>query len=84
MTRRLQWKWIVLAVAVLLLIPTVVWAFNGSYSPTGHWVGVYEHTSYSCPGTTNSGGNVRSDDIVEIRTTMNWDTAHANSVKDYS
>lgn len=84
MLKNVRTKWIVIALASLLLVPVVVYAFNGSYSPTGHWVGVYEFDSYTCPGQVNEEGNTRNDDIVGIRTTMNWNPDHAQNVRDYS
>ncbi|MDY7079194.1 MAG: hypothetical protein SXV54_19950 [Chloroflexota bacterium] len=83
--RNVHTKWIVATLVGLLLVPTVVYAFNGSYSPTGHWVGVYEHSSLVCPGRINDevGGSSKND-IVEIRTTMNWNPDHAQNVRDYS
>ena len=84
MLKNVRTKWIVIALASLLLVPVVVYAFNGSYSPTGHWVGVYEFDSYACPGQVNEEGNTRNDDTVGIRTTMNWNPDHAQNVRDYS
>ncbi len=84
MLLNIRLKRIVTVAMLLLMVPTMALAFNGSYSPTSHTVGVYEYGSYTCPGALNQEGNVRNIDVVSVRTTMNWDATQAVNVKNYS